>query len=163
MTLDGGIRRIARPSACLCYAGCVIGAENRRRAVRHFLVQTDRLPRQARDTHTDNSATTALVVFGLAAGVDYPKPIVDHATVHKINMGRMKASYDRKLYGQPAAATASHPLAPALRQVGSASEGETDTGTASADMGNGDRKAAPASAAATADGCGPTAAKKSRT
>jgi hypothetical protein len=101
--------------------------------------------------------------FGLAAGVDYPKPIVDHATVHKINMGRMKASYDRKLYGQPAAATASHPLAPALRQVGSASEGETDTGTASADMGNGDRKAAPASAAATADGCGPTAAKKSRT
>ena len=101
--------------------------------------------------------------FGLAAGVDYPKPIVDHATVHKINMGRMKASYDRKLYGQPAAATASHPLAPALRQVGSASEGETDTGTASADMGKGDRKAAPASAAATADGCGPTAAKKSRT
>ena len=83
--------------------------------------------------------------FGLAAGVDYPKPIVDHATVHKVNVGRMKASYDRKLYGQPVAATASHPLAPALRQVGCASEGETDTGTASA-----------------ADGCGPSAAKKSR-
>ena len=63
---------------------------------------------------------------GCVVGVDYPKPIVDHATVHKINMGRMKAAYDRKLYGTPAHTEAGHPLAPALRQVGGGTGDETE-------------------------------------
>lgn len=32
---------------------------------------------------------------GCVVGVDYPAPIVDHATIHKTNIQRMKAAYDR--------------------------------------------------------------------
>ena len=28
------------------------------------------------------------------AGQDYPRPIVDHAVISKVNIGRMKKSYD---------------------------------------------------------------------
>lgn len=69
---------------------------------------------------------TRKCLAGCVIGVDYPKPIVDHATVHKINMGRMKAAYDRKLYGTPASTGATHPLSPALRQVGSACGNDAD-------------------------------------
>ena len=30
---------------------------------------------------------------GCVIGEDYPRPIVDHAEIHKINMGKMKAAY----------------------------------------------------------------------
>ena len=36
---------------------------------------------------------------GCLIGKDYPKPIVDHHQVHKININRMKAAYKKKLYG----------------------------------------------------------------
>lgn len=31
---------------------------------------------------------------GCIVGVDYPKPIVDHSTIHKVNMARMKRAYE---------------------------------------------------------------------
>ncbi len=31
---------------------------------------------------------------GCVIGVDYPKPIVDHGTIHKTNMARMKKAYE---------------------------------------------------------------------
>lgn len=43
-------------------------------------------------------------------------------------MGRMKAAYDRKLYGTPATGGAAHPLDPALRQVGGGFEGDAKQG-----------------------------------
>ena len=49
-------------------------------------------------------------------------------------MGRMKAAYDRKLYGTPAIGGAAHPLAPALRQVGGGSEGDAEDGETRTDL-----------------------------
>merc|ERR1712194_770275 len=34
-------------------------------------------------------------------GEDYPKPIVDHKIVHKVNIARMKTAYGLKKYGSP--------------------------------------------------------------
>jgi cryptochrome len=31
---------------------------------------------------------------GCMIGTDYPYPIVDHTTISKVNMGRMKAAYE---------------------------------------------------------------------
>ena len=57
---------------------------------------------------------------GCIVGQDYPHPIVEHSSIVKINMARMKAAYDRKKYGKRAEET-EHALPPALRQVGCAS------------------------------------------
>ena len=39
-------------------------------------------------------------------GQDYPYPIVDHTTISKVNIGRMKAAYEANAAGGAAAATA---------------------------------------------------------
>jgi hypothetical protein len=62
---------------------------------------------------------------GCEIGKDYPKPIVDHSSIVKINMGRMKAAYGLKQYGQVHTGnSAQHPLPPAMRQVGCAAAGD---------------------------------------
>jgi len=44
---------------------------------------------------------------GCVVGVDYPAPIVDHATIHKTNIQRMKAAYDRNKTMNPSSGAAS--------------------------------------------------------
>ena len=99
--------------------------------IRHYLPVLAKMPK----TYIYEPWKAPLAVqkaAGCVIGVDYPKPIVDHATVSKANMGRMKAAYDRKQYGAPATAgggaAGDHPLPPALRQVGCASGEEFPSG-----------------------------------
>jgi len=101
-----------------------------------------------------SSLSRSLLLIPLQAakcivGKDYPKPIVEHATIHKENMGKMKAAYGRKLYGNAKAAGGG-------RVAGLEQHASTYTGGAEAAGGSG-------GASGGGSGGGGGAAKKQRT
>ena len=60
------------------------------------------------------SAPVLPQAWGCVIGVDYPSPIVDHATQLKLNLPRLKAAYAS---GTPAEETAKEPAAKKRKAV----------------------------------------------
>lgn len=50
--------------------------------------------------------------LGVVIGKDYPEPIVDHKTISKSNMGRMKEAYDAHKAGLQDGSVPAAPAAP---------------------------------------------------
>ncbi|WIA38442.1 hypothetical protein OEZ86_001766 [Tetradesmus obliquus] len=76
---------------------------------------------------------------GCIIGKDYPFPVVDHTTISKVNMGRMKAAYEANREAAGAAAAA---------EAGSDADGSSDAEVLPASNSSSRRKAAAGAAAA---------------
>ncbi|KAF6258816.1 6-4 photolyase [Scenedesmus sp. NREL 46B-D3] len=146
--------------------------------IRRFVPQLARLPTK----YIYEPWTAPLDVqqrCGCIIGKDYPFPIVDHTTISKVNMGRMKAAYEaNKEAAAAAAATAGEAgsdadgasddeVVPASnsssRRRGGGAKAGAAAGGSSAGGSRRRRGGSPSAAAAKSGGAAAAAAKKQRT
>ncbi|KAI7839651.1 hypothetical protein COHA_006460 [Chlorella ohadii] len=93
--------------------------------IRHFLPVLKNMP--AKYIYEPWTAPLSVQqAAGCIIGKDYPRPIVDHATVHKENMAKMKAAYDA---GK--AAAAGHTAAAATAAAAAGADGASGSASGS--------------------------------